>query len=77
MSQAELLKAWNQLEHAEFALFRSRPGGGYSLRLPTKELTALDVLLAVDTIPGNPECPLGIAGPKPLCPLRWILNEAI
>ena len=72
-----LLKVLNQLDGGA-ALVESRrgPGGGYRLRKPADELTALDVVLAVDTIPRITECPLGIIGHEQLCPLHRLLDDA-
>lgn len=72
-----LLKVLNQLDRdAGIVQSRSGPGGGYRLRKPADELTALDVVLAVDVIPRVSRCPLGIAGHEQLCPLHQLLDDA-
>ena len=71
-----LLKVLQQLDAAQLVGSRRGPGGGYRLRLPTDEITALDVVLAVDNIPRITECPLGIADHEQLCPLHQLLDDA-
>ena len=72
-----LLKVLNQLDGgAGIVESRRGPGGGYRLRKPADQLTALDVVLAVDTIPRIAECPLGIADHEQLCPLHQLLDDA-
>lgn len=71
-----LLKVLNQLGGAGLVESRRGPGGGYRLRKPADELSALDVVLAVDTIPRITECPLGIIGHEQLCPLHRLLDDA-
>jgi Rrf2 family protein len=71
-----LLKVLNLLDRAEIVESRRGPGGGYRLRKPATELTSLEVVLAVDSIPRITICPLGIAGHKKLCPLHQLLDEA-
>ncbi len=41
-----------------------------------EQITALDVVEAVDTIPRIRECPLGIKSHVELCPLHSLLDEA-
>lgn len=71
-----LLKVLNQLDAANFVESRRGPGGGYRLKKPAEQITSLDVVLAVDSIPRITECPLGIVEHKKLCPLHQLLDEA-
>ncbi len=71
-----LLKVLNLLDKAEIVESRRGPGGGYRLRMSADELTSLEVVLAVDSIPRITTCPLGIVGHKKLCPLHQLLDEA-
>lgn len=71
-----LLKVLNQLDGAGLVESRRGPKGGYRLKKAAEELTALDVISAVETIPRITECPLGIAGHKKLCPLHQFLDDA-
>lgn len=71
-----LLKVLNQLDAAEIVTSRRGPCGGYRLRRPANEITSLEVVLAVDSIPRITECPLGIKGHRQLCPLDQLLDNA-
>lgn len=71
-----LLKVLNLLDAAEIVESRRGPGGGYRLRLRADELTTLEVVLAVDTIPRIRDCPLGIVEHEKLCPLHQLLDDA-
>lgn len=71
-----LLKVMNQLDAAELVESRPGPGGGYRLSKPAAEITVLEVVLAVDTIPRISECPLGIQEHEQLCPLHQLLDDA-
>lgn len=71
-----LLKVLNQLDAAEIVTSRRGPGGGYRLRRPASEITSLEVVLAVDSIPRITECPLGIKDHRQLCPLDQLLDNA-
>jgi Rrf2 family protein len=71
-----LLKVLHQLDAANLIESRRGPGGGYRLCMPAKDLTALDVVLAVDSIPRITECPLGMVGHEWLCPLHQMLDDA-
>lgn len=71
-----LLKVLNQLDAAEIVESRRGPGGGYRLRMSADELTSLEVVQAVDSIPRIKECPLGIAGHEQLCLLHQLLDNA-
>lgn len=70
-----LLKVLHQLDDAKIVESRRGPGGGYRLRKPAKELTSLEVVLAVSTIPRITECPLGIPDHEKLCPLHQLLDD--
>ena len=70
-----LLKVLNQLDTAELVESRRGPGGGYRLRMSAEKLTTLDVVLAVDTIPRIPHCPLVITGHEQLYPLHQLLDD--
>lgn len=71
-----LLKVLKQLDGAEIVNSRRGPGGGYRLTRPAGEITTLEVVLAVDTIPRITACPLGIEGHVQLCPLHQLLDNA-
>ena len=71
-----LLKVLHQLDAAKLVESKAGRGGGYRLRSPAGEMTALEVVLAVDTIPRITECPLGIEGHVQLCPLHQLLDDA-
>lgn len=71
-----LLKVLNELDSAKIVASRRGPGGGYQLTRPADEITALDVVLAVDSIPRISECPLGITDHEVLCPLHKLMDEA-
>jgi len=71
-----LLKVLNQLDDAGIVEAKRGPGGGYRLTADATTITALSVVLAVDTIPRIKECPLGIAEHQQLCPLHQLLDDA-
>lgn len=71
-----LLKVLNELDAAGVVVSRRGPGGGYRLAVDATELTALDVVLAVDQVPRIKACPLGIASHRKLCPLHQLLDNA-
>ena len=71
-----LLQVLNQLTEAGIVQSRSGPGGGYRLTTSPTDITALEVVLAVDTIPRITECPLGIPEHQDLCPLHRLLDNA-
>lgn len=71
-----LLKVLNQLDAAGLIESQRGPGGGYRLRKSAEDMTVLEVVLAVDTIPRITECPLGIVGHERLCPLHQLLDDA-
>ena len=70
-----LLKVLNQLDAGDIVESRRGPGGGYRLRKPAKELTSLEVVLAVESIPRISECPLSLPGHEKLCPLHQLLDD--
>ena len=71
-----LLKVLNQLATASLVESRRGLNGGYRLCKPAEKITALDVVLAVDTIPRISKCPLGIVDHEQLCPLHQLLDDA-
>lgn len=71
-----LLKVLNQLDAAGIVESRRGPKGGYRLKKNAEELTSLEVVLAVGSIPRITECPLGIVGHTVLCPLHQLLDDA-
>lgn len=71
-----LLKVLNQLDAAGLVESRRGPGGGYRLIKPADQLTSLEVVSAVDSIPRIKECPLGLVGHEELCPLHQLLDDA-
>lgn len=70
-----LLKVLRELDEANVVESRRGPGGGYSLIKSPDELSVLEVVMAVDTIPRISECPLGISGHVKLCPLHRMLDD--
>lgn len=71
-----LLKVLNRLDTAEIVKSRRGPGGGYRLRRPAGEITSLEVVLTVDSIPRITVCPLGVERHAQLCPLDQLLDHA-
>jgi Rrf2 family protein len=71
-----LLKVLNELDQAGLVESRRGPGGGYQLTRSADEITSLEVVLAVDTIPRIDQCPLGISDHETLCPLHRLLDDA-
>ena len=70
-----LSKVLKALEEAGLVETRRGPGGGYCLVNSPEEISVLDVVLAVDTIPRIAECPLGISEHVKLCPLHKLLDD--
>ncbi len=70
-----LLKVLKELDDAAIVESRRGPGGGYCIAKLPNEISVLQVVLAVDTIPRITECPLGIAGHVKLCPLHKLLDD--
>ena len=60
-------------------LVRAQRGlhGGFTLAVPSKELTVLDVVQAVDPLRRIEHCPLGIVSHRSLCPLHRRLDNAV
>ncbi|OYV79051.1 MAG: hypothetical protein B7Z73_19310 [Planctomycetia bacterium 21-64-5] len=60
-------------------LVRAQRGlhGGFTLAVPAKKLTVLDVVQAVDPFRRIEHCPLGIEGHQSLCPLHRRLDNAV
>lgn len=71
-----LLKVLGELDASGIVESRRGPGGGYRLTRSPKEITTLEVVLSVDTIPRVKKCPLGISDHEVLCPLHRLLDEA-
>lgn len=71
-----LLKVLNELDAAGIVESKRGPGGGYRLTRSPDEITTLDVVLSVDTIPRIKACPLGISEHEVLCPLHRLMDDA-
>ena len=71
-----LLKVLNELDAAGIVESRRGPGGGYRLTRSPDQITTLDVVLSVDTIPRITQCPLGISDHEVLCPLHKMMDDA-
>lgn len=71
-----LLKVLKLLDTAEIIESRRGPGGGYRLTRSPDEITTLNVVLSVDSIPRIDKCPLGISDHESLCPLHRLLDDA-
>jgi len=70
-----LLKVLKELDEAKVVVSRRGPGGGYALIKTPDQISVLEVVTAVDTIPRITECPLGISGHVKLCPLHRLLDD--
>jgi Rrf2 family protein len=72
-----LAKVMQQLSRGRIVNAQRGPKGGFTLRKSPEELTALEVINAVDPIRRFHECPLAIPhhGPN-LCPLHRMLDDA-
>ena len=55
---------------------RRGPGGGYMIAREIRDLTVLEVVSAVETLPRVTKCPLGLSEHELLCPLHAKLDEA-
>ena len=51
--------------------------GGFTLAVPSTQLTVLDVVQAVDPLRRIEHCPLGLKGHQSLCPLHRRLDNAV
>lgn len=71
-----LLKVLTLLSSTSIVESQRGPGGGYRLAVFPSDLSALEVVEAVDTIPRITECPLGIPEHEKLCPLHRLLDDA-
>lgn len=71
-----LLKVLNQLKAAGLLESRPGPGGGYRLQRRADEISSLEVVTAVDSIPRITECPLNLVDHEQLCPLHQLLDDA-
>lgn len=74
---AYLAKVMQALSRA--ALVRAQRGlhGGFTLAMPARQLTVLDVVRAVDPLRRIEHCPLGIKSHQSLCPLHRRLDSAV
>ncbi len=71
-----LLKVLNALDQQSIIESKRGPGGGYRLSRRPEQITALQVINAVDRIPRIKTCPLGLVDHKALCPLHKMLDRA-
>ena len=71
-----LLKVLNELDSAGIVESRRGPGGGYRLTASPADITVLQIVLVVDSIPRFTTCPLGIPGHAKLCSLHQLLDDA-
>jgi Rrf2 family protein len=55
---------------------QSGPGGGYSLAIPPKKISILDVVNAVSPLERIRHCPLRLSSHTKLCPLHSELDKA-
>ncbi|MBY0307273.1 MAG: Rrf2 family transcriptional regulator [Phycisphaerales bacterium] len=73
-----LIKVLQDLARAGLVSSQRGPNGGFKLLRPPGEITALEVINAVDPINRILRCPLGIpAHSKELCPMHRRLDHAI
>jgi Rrf2 family nitric oxide-sensitive transcriptional repressor len=72
-----LSKVMQQLVRAHIIKSQRGTGGGFRLNRPAQEISAYDVVQAVDPIRRIEKCPLGLeAHELALCPLHKQLDEA-
>jgi Rrf2 family protein len=71
-----LSKVLQDLVRAGLVSSQRGPGGGFTLARPAEEVSALDVINAVDPLERISTCPLGIHGAN-LCPLHRRLDKAL
>lgn len=73
-----LSKVLQALTHANIIRSQRGLGGGFALAGDARQLTAYDVIHAVDPIRRIRECPLGIESHRhALCPLHQQLDDAL
>lgn len=73
-----LIKVLQDLARAGLVKSQRGPNGGFTLLRPPDQITALDVLNAVDPIQRIKACPLGIPShARALCPMHRRLDHAI
>jgi Rrf2 family protein len=70
-----LHKVLQDLAKAHLVRSQPGPGGGYALAKPSKEISVLDVVNAVDPIERITSCPLGLSSHIRLCPLHAELDQ--
>ncbi len=71
-----LHKVLQDLAKAKLVRSQSGPGGGYSLALPSKKISILQVVNAVSPLERIRQCPLGLSSHTRLCPLHRELDNA-
>jgi Rrf2 family transcriptional regulator, nitric oxide-sensitive transcriptional repressor len=69
-------KVLQALVRARLVRSQPGPGGGYTLVRSPEDLSALDVVAAVEPIARIRRCPLGLKSHTSLCPLHRELDEA-
>ena len=73
-----LSKVLKTLAQHDLLVPRRGRGGGFTLARPPEEISALDVINAVDPLEPIHHCPLGYASHgSELCPLHRCLNEVV
>ncbi|MFO0821404.1 MAG: Rrf2 family transcriptional regulator [Pirellulales bacterium] len=73
-----LSKVMQSLARAELVVSQRGLGGGFSLARPASQITALDVINAVDPIKRIEKCPLGLDEHRDqLCPLHRRIDQMI
>ncbi|MFT3685635.1 MAG: Rrf2 family transcriptional regulator [Phycisphaerales bacterium] len=73
-----LVKVLQDLARAGLVKSQRGPSGGFTLLRPPEQITALEVVNAVDPIHRITACPLGLPShAKQLCPMHRRLDEAI
>ena len=72
-----LRKVVDKLRRANLVTAQRGKGGGITLAIDPLELTMLDVINAVDSIPRIKQCPIGRADHLKLCPLHAELDAAL
>lgn len=73
-----LSKVMQSLARADLVVSQRGLGGGFSLARPASQITALDVINAVDPIKRIEKCPLGLDEHRDqLCPLHRRIDQMI